>query len=88
MTWPADEDRAYAAEVGRRLHGWRRMRRLTHQGVAELAGLDRIVVIAAERGAVGIELTRLRRIAWALDAPLPFLLDEDRPAIRYRLHTK
>ena len=78
MNWPAEEDRAYAAEVGRRLRARRLMRRLTQQQTADQAGVDRIVVLAAERGAVAIELTRLRRIAWAVGAPLPLLLDEDR----------
>jgi transcriptional regulator with XRE-family HTH domain len=40
----------YAAEVGRRLRGWRVMRRLTRQQTADRAGVDRVVVIAAERG--------------------------------------
>lgn len=78
MKWPAEEDRAYAAEVGRRLRGWRLMRRLTQQQAADRAGVDRVAVIAAERGAVALELTRLRRIAWAVGAPLDLLLDEDR----------
>jgi transcriptional regulator with XRE-family HTH domain len=78
MRWPAEEDRAYAAEVGRRLRGWRVMRRLTQQQVADLAGVDRVVVLAAERRAVAVEMTRLRRLAWAVGAPLPELVDEDR----------
>lgn len=78
MRWPAEEDRAYAAEVGRRLRGWRLMRRLTQQQTADRAGVDRVVILAAERGAVALELTRLRRIAWAIGAPLDVLLDEDR----------
>ncbi len=86
MMWPAEEDRAYAAEVGRRLRGWRRMHRLTQQRTADLAGVDLIVVIAAERGAVALELTRLRRLAWALDAPLPLLVDEDRTSVRVGSH--
>ena len=78
MKWPAEEDRAYAAEVGRRLRGWRLMRRLTQQQTADRAGVDRVVVLAAERGAVALELTRLRRLAWAVGVPLVQLLDEDR----------
>ncbi len=78
VTWPAEEDRTYAAEVGRRLRGWRVMRRLTQQQTADLAGVDRVVVLAAERGAVALDLTRLRRLAWAVGAPLPELVDEDR----------
>lgn len=78
MRWPAEEDRAYAAEVGRRLRGWRLMRRLTQQQAADRAGVDRVVVLAAERGAVALELTRLRRLAWAVGVPLTQLLDEDR----------
>jgi len=77
VTWPTEEDRVYAAEVGRRLRGWRVMRRLTQQQTAERAGVDRVVVIAAELGAVALDLTRLRRLAWALGAPLPELVDKD-----------
>jgi transcriptional regulator with XRE-family HTH domain len=50
VRWPAEEDRTYAAEVGRRLRGWRLMRWLTQQQTADRAGLDRVVVLAAERG--------------------------------------
>ena len=82
MTWPAEEDRTYAAEVGRRLRGWRVIRRLTQQQTAELAGVDRVVVVAAERGAVALDLTRLRHLAWAVGAPLPELVDEDRVSPR------
>lgn len=78
MTWPAEEDRAYAAEVGRRLRRWRVVRRLTQQQTADRAGVDRVVVIAAERGAVALDLSRLRRLAWAVGAPLSELVDEDR----------
>jgi hypothetical protein len=36
------------------------------------------VVLAAERGASALDLTRLRRLAWAIGALLPELVDEDR----------
>jgi len=78
VTWPAEEDWAYAAEIGRRLRGWCVMRRLTQQQTAHRAGVDRVVVLAAERGAVALDLTRLRRLAWAVGAPLTELVDEDR----------
>lgn len=58
MRWPAEEDRAYAAEVGRRLSAWRLMRRLTQKQTADRAGVDLVVVLAAEPGAVALELTR------------------------------
>jgi transcriptional regulator with XRE-family HTH domain len=78
VRWPAEEDRAYAAEVGRRLRAWRVMRRLTQQQAADRAGVDRAVVQDAERAAVSVDLTRLRRLAWAVGVPLPELVDEDR----------
>ena len=78
MTWPEEEDRAYAAEVGRRLRAWRVMRRVTQQQLAARAGVDRGTVQAAEQAAVSVDLTRLRRLAWAVGAPLPELVDEDR----------
>ena len=78
MTWPAEEDRAYAAEVGRSLRGWCVMRRLTQQQVAERAGVDRVIVQDTERAEVSVDLTRLRRLAWAVGAPLTERVDEDR----------
>jgi len=77
MKWPAGEDHEYASEVGHRLHGCV-LRRLTQQRTADLAGVDRGVVIAAERGSVTLDLTRIRGLAHAVGAPLPDLLDEDR----------
>jgi transcriptional regulator with XRE-family HTH domain len=77
MRWPADEDRQYAAEIGRRLRGWRLMRRLTQRQLAELAGVDRDLVRATEEATISVDLTRLRRLAWAVGAPLHQLLDED-----------
>lgn len=82
MRWPAEEDRAYAAEVGRRLRAWRVMRRLTQQQAADRAGVDRSIVRDAERAMVSVDLTRLRRLAWAVGAPLAELVDEDRTVAR------
>ena len=78
MKWPAEEDHAYASEVGRRLRGWRLLRRLTQQQTADRAGVDRTVVVAAERGAVALDLTRIPRLSHAVGAPMPDLLDEDK----------
>ncbi len=78
MKWPAAEDHEYAHEVGCRLRGWHVLRRFTRQQTADLAGVDRAVVIAAERGSVTLDLTRIRRLAHAVGAPLPDLLDEAR----------
>ena len=77
MRWPAEEDREYATEVGRRLRAWRVMRRLTQRQLAELAGVDRELVRATEEATISVDLTRLRRLAWAVGAPLPRLIDED-----------
>ena len=68
----------YAAEVGRRLRGWRLMRRLTQQQTADRAGVDRLIVLAAERGAVALDPTRLPRLGRAVGAPLSELVEEDR----------
>lgn len=78
MRWPAEEDREYAAEVGRRLRGWRVMRRLTQRQLAELAGVDRELVRATDEATISVDLTRLRRLAWAVGTPLSQLLDEDK----------
>ena len=71
------EDREYAAEVGRRLRAWRVMRRMTQQQLATLAGVDRSIVRATEEATVSVDLTRLRRLAWAAGVPITQLLDED-----------
>lgn len=63
MKRPAGEDHEYAYEVSRRLRGRRVLRRFTQEQTAELAGVDRTVVIAAERGSVTLDLTRIRRLA-------------------------
>lgn len=84
MRWPAEEDRAYAAEIGRRLRGWRVMRRLTQQQLADRAGVERDLVRMAEQAAVSVDLTRLRRLAWAAGVPLSELLEEDREVDRLR----
>jgi hypothetical protein len=54
------------------------MRRLTQQQAADRAGVDRAVVRDAELAAVSTDITRLRRLAWAVGAPLPELVDEGR----------
>ena len=77
MRWPAEEDREYATEIGRRLRAWRIMCRLTQHQLAELAGVDRDLVGATEEATISVDLTRLRRLAWAVGASLPQLLDED-----------
>lgn len=67
----------YALEVGRRLRAWRVIRRLSQQEVAARAGVERELVRATEQAAVSVDVTRLRRLAWAVGVPLPELVDED-----------
>ena len=78
MKWPAGEDHEYASVVGHRLRGWGVLRRLTQQQIAHLVGVDRALSIAAERRSVTLDPTRIRRLAPAVGAPLPDLIDEDR----------
>jgi transcriptional regulator with XRE-family HTH domain len=54
------------------------MRRLTQQQTAERAGVDRELVRATEQAVVSVDVTRLRRLAWAVGASLGELVDEDR----------
>jgi len=58
------------------------IRRLTQQQAADRAGVDRAVVRDAELAAVSVDLTRLRRLAWAVGVSLPELVDEDRTVAR------
>ena len=53
------------------------MRRMTQQQLATLAGVDRSIVRATEEATVSVDLTRLRRLAWAAGVPITQLLDED-----------
>ena len=60
------------------------MRRLTQQQLADRAGVERDLVRMAEQAAVSVDLTRLRRLAWAAGVPLSELLEEDREVDRLR----
>ena len=85
MTWPASEDQVYAKDIARRLRVRRVVLDLTQQEVADRSGVTRNVVSAFERTAMGLDLTRLRRIARALGLPLPELVDEDADAMTMAL---
>jgi transcriptional regulator with XRE-family HTH domain len=78
MTRPASDDCTYAREIARRLRVRRVALDLTQQEVADRSGVTRNVVSAFERTAMGLDLTRLRRLARALGLPLPELVDGGR----------
>lgn len=85
MTWPAPDDRTYAKQIARRLRVRRVVLDLTQQEVADRSGVTRNVISAFERTAIGLDLTRLRRIARALGLPLSELVDEDADAMTMAL---
>jgi transcriptional regulator with XRE-family HTH domain len=87
MTWPASEDHTYAKEIARQLRVRRVALDLTQQEVADRSGVTRNVVSAFERTAMGLDLTRLRRMARALSLPLPELVDENADALTMALRT-
>lgn len=63
---PASEDSAYLLALGRRIRFLRRSRDLSQEELAAAAGLSRNFLGAVERGAHGIDVVRLVKIAAAL----------------------
>lgn len=71
-----DNDKELRRTVGRRLRLARRLVELTQQEVATAAGVSRSMVALVERGANGIDVYRLRRMASAVGMDLTELFDE------------
>ena len=76
MSADRPEDRAFLAELGRRLRLHRLYRDLTQEQLGERAGLSRNFVSLFEQGRHGIDVVALRRLAQALAVPLPTLVAE------------
>ena len=71
------ENEEYQEAFGIRIRLVRTARRLTQDDLAVRAGVTRNYVSSIERGKQSIDLVRLRRIADALDVPLPSLVADD-----------
>ena len=69
-------EEAFRLALGRRVRLHRLVQRLTQQDVADRAGVSRSFVSVFEKGDHGIDVLTLRRIAQALDVPLPELVTE------------
>ena len=76
MSADRPEDRAFLADLGRRVRLHRLYRDLTQQQLGERAGLSRNFVSLFEKGRHGIDVMALRRLAQALAVPLPTLVAE------------
>ena len=68
------EDIAYRLAVAKRIRVWRVMEDQTQDDLAAAAGVTRNFVSAIERGAMGLDAARLRRLATAMQMPLADLL--------------
>jgi transcriptional regulator with XRE-family HTH domain len=68
------EDVAYRRAVAKRVRVWRAMEDQTQDDLATAAGVTRNFVSAIERGAMGLDAARLRRLATAMRMPLADLL--------------
>lgn len=73
-------DIAYRKAVGKRIRVWRVVEEQTQDELATSAGVTRNFVSAVERGAMGLDAVRLRRLASVMDMPLADLL-ADPPAL-------
>lgn len=68
------EDIIYRRAVGKRIRIWRVVEEHTQDELATSAGVTRNFVSAVERGAMGLDAVRLRRLAAVMDMPLAELL--------------
>ena len=68
------DDIAYRLAVAKRVRVWRVMEDQTQDDLATAAGVTRNFVSAIERGAMGLDAARLRRLATAMQMPLADLL--------------
>lgn len=69
------EDRAFLKELSRRVRLNRRYQDLTQAELGDRARLSRSFIAVFETGRHGIDVCSLRRLALALDVPLPDLVD-------------
>lgn len=76
MTDNRMDDGAYVRELARRVRLHRRYQNLTQQQLADRAGLSRAFVAAFETRQHGIQVTSLRRVAFALGISLSALVHD------------
>jgi transcriptional regulator with XRE-family HTH domain len=70
------DDEAFVRELARRVRIHRRYQNLTQQQLADAAGLSRNFVALFETGRHGIQVTSLRRVAFALGVSLSALVQD------------
>lgn len=73
---------AWLRGLGKRVRILRLTRELTQDELAEKAGMSRSFVSLIEKGAHGVDVVRLLRLAAALDVPLAELLEVTPPTER------
>jgi transcriptional regulator with XRE-family HTH domain len=76
-----EQSRAFLRALGKRVKLTRIDRELSQEQLAVRAGMSRNFVSSIERGAHGVDVVRLRTVAWALGVRIAELLpDEDAAA--------
>lgn len=75
-----DEARAFLRALGKRLRLLRLLRELSQEELGQAAGVSRSFVSLIEKGAHGVDVVRLWRLAAVLGLPLHELVNLDSPA--------
>lgn len=75
-----DEARAFLRSLGKRLRLLRLLRELSQDELGRAAGVSRSFVSLIEKGAHGVDVVRLWRLAAVLGLPLHELVNLDLPA--------
>jgi ribosome-binding protein aMBF1 (putative translation factor) len=70
-------DRHFLRGIGRRVRLLRLSRELSQDQLATAAGMSRNFVSSIERGAHGVDVVRLHRLAGALDVDIAQIVSED-----------
>lgn len=73
------EEAAFLRALGRRLRLLRRLRELSQDELGQAAGVSRSFVSLIEKGAHGVDVLRLWRLAAVLGLPLHELVNLDLP---------
>jgi DNA-binding XRE family transcriptional regulator len=76
------DERDFLRSLGKRVRLLRIDHELTQEQLAHGAGMSRNFVSSIERGAHGVDLVRVRRLALALDVEIDALVPPVRPDIR------
>lgn len=73
------EEAAFLRALGKRLRLLRRLRELSQDDLGQAAGVSRSFVSLIEKGAHGVDVLRLWRLASVLGLPLHELMNLDLP---------